>query len=195
MDTMLSLRELCAQSPELDSLRTICIHEAGHAAVGRRYGHTAAWWVLPDYSDPDSPRLVGMTDLRGLATRRVDRLIGLAGIVATELDTCPFIHEDEIEESLHYGGIVLSKCDARLASGYKNKDIRDCIRTVMPLMPEIVEDAGRYLVRVFQRDESEAPEWARTLSEFRNSTQPGQTRNEQSRLSSPRVPRRVVGYY
>lgn len=194
MTVIISLRNLCRTTDQLDSLRTICIHEAGHAAVARQYGLRAYWNVWPDLSDPDEPKWEGQTDIVGNAPISVYRQFALAGIVATELDYSPFVSADEIHDALEIGAIKLSKQDAELGRGYKLKDVRRCLRLVLHLMPRILEDASDFLAYLCKADKTAGPEWASTIEQLRHATQPGQPRYEQSRLSSPRDDRRVVGY-
>lgn len=194
MTVVLSLRELCASTTQLTTLRTICIHEAAHAAVAREFGQSARWTVWLDFSEPDSPRWLGRTKIFGDAPVGVDRIVALAGKVATELDETPYAFADDIHDAIRTGLIKLSKEDAEMAAGYRLKDVRLCVHHVLRLMPSILDDAGRFLAHLYQQDESEAPEWASTIEQLRHATQPGQPRYEQSRLSSPRDDRRVVGY-
>lgn len=194
MTVIISLRELCASTTQLNTLRTICIHEAAHAAVAREFGQTARWSVWSDFSEPDMPRWFGRTKIFGDAPVRVDRIVALAGKVATELDETPYAFADEIHDAMRAGLIRLSKEDAEMAAGYRLKDVRLCVHHVRCLMPSILEDASRFLAHLYQQDVSEAPEWASTIEQLRHSTQPGQPRYEQSRLSPARDDRRVVGY-
>lgn len=129
--------------------RRTCIHEAGHAAAARYYGLAAEWVVYPNpTTEPHRQKLWAgtATAYADRWTKRLDRAIGLAGVIATALDEDPFIQDWEIMEALEFGDIPLSDNDAEMAAGYKLKDVRDCVFVVSRLMPQILRDVnGREL--------------------------------------------------
>jgi hypothetical protein len=129
--------------------RRTCIHEAGHVAVARYYGLTAEWTVHPNPTTrPQHQKLWAgtFTAYADRWTKKLDRAIGLGGVIATALDEDPFIQDWEVMEALESGDIQLSEADAQMAAGYTMKDVRDCVFVVARLMPQILRDvSGREL--------------------------------------------------
>ena len=130
---------------ELIEHRRTCIHEAGHAAVAMYYGLSAEWVVYPNpTTEPHRQKLwAGLTTTYADRwTKRLERAVGLAGVIATALDENPLIQDWEIFEALEYGDIPLSDGDAKMAAGFKMKDVRDCVFVVSRLMPQILRDVS-----------------------------------------------------
>lgn len=130
---------------ELIEHRRTCIHEAGHAAVARYYGLTADWVVFPNpTTEPHRQKLWGgiTTIYSERWTKKIDRAIGLAGVIATTLDENPLVSAGEIMEALEWGDILLSAPDAEMAAGYKAKDVRSCLFVVSRLLPQILREAS-----------------------------------------------------
>jgi hypothetical protein len=136
--------EFAAGRTRAEGLRRLCIHEAGHAHVSRQYGLNAECVVFRRAEEREEV-WEGRTDCYGECSRSVDRLIGLAGVVATSLDEGPMTHYSEIAEALEWGDLVLSAQDAELAAGYRECDIEDCITLISAYMPSIIREAEAHL--------------------------------------------------
>lgn len=132
------------QTERVEHRRT-CIHEAGHVAVARHYGLVAEWKVFPNpTTEPHRQKLWAGTAITYADrwTKKLGRVIGLAGVIATALDEDPFIRDWQLMEALEFGDIPMSDPDAEMAAGYKFKDVQECVFVVSRLMPQILREVG-----------------------------------------------------
>lgn len=127
-------------------LRQACIHEWAHAVVARRFGIFG--WV--EIYENESP-LAGLAEKFYLArfrspcqpkTNAACKAIGLAGLVAEEIDNDPEVQGFELYESLTDGTIELSATDASLVGCFDETDLEFSVALARDLRPQITREAA-----------------------------------------------------
>lgn len=135
-----------AEAERVEYRRT-CVHEAGHAAVARFYGLDAHWFMYPNpTTEPHCQKLWGglTTTYTQRHSRKAERAIALAGVIATALDEDPFVRDWQLMEALEFGDIPLSADDAAMAAGFTLKDVGNSLFLVSRLMPQILREVSNY---------------------------------------------------
>lgn len=122
--------------------RKAAIHEAAHAVIAHHlgYGATPEIHRTPD-PGPDDKLWIGSTDLYGHIVGIDARLIGLAGVIAEEVNACPDVDAEDLLNFLDDGTIELSCTDAQMAGSYTPQDIDDILSLVRGHWPRIDEEA------------------------------------------------------
>jgi hypothetical protein len=128
-------------------LFTICLHEAAHAVVARKFGLMAQCEVVanPEGSLFGMKFYSGSTKVFDDATLHMSRLIGLAGTAAEFMESCgERVQLDEIAEGLYFrlqsGDFSLSDGDARMVGAFELHDVAEVISILHRSWSEILAD-------------------------------------------------------
>ena len=120
-------------------LRRACIHEYAHWAVARHFG--AAGFVTIVGSRTGPPSWGGRFQMYGDLADREWRIVALAGTVAECVDEDASVDGLDIIARLRNDPSLLSAIDARLAEGFGDDDVAQCLAIVKAVWHEIAGEA------------------------------------------------------
>lgn len=136
---------IALSTANLQSLRRLCIHEAGHTAIARHYGHCAYWCIRPTSAVENGDWIVwdGATHVHSdVASRSQSVSIGLSGVVAECLWDDPDLDAYEIDRLIRTRTIHMSSSDEADSRGYSTQDMKDAVGLVRRHMPSILREAN-----------------------------------------------------
>lgn len=127
-------------------LRRAALHEFGHLHVAHHYGVAGHVRIRlnPTAGDGLTERFfVGRFHLLQTCTDPVIRRhMGLAGVIAEEMDTDDSVEGWSLLDALEYGSIELSSTDAEFAGDYDEADIDAVIALLRKCWPAVQRDVA-----------------------------------------------------
>jgi hypothetical protein len=146
----MSWRDLCSDELDASKFYMTCVHEAGHAGVARYLGCSAYWRVFAltagSFNPETEHRWLGRTWTNaGAFGIRVERKVGLAGVIAEHLCNDPLASPAAINDFIGDEILMPSSSDWDLITGYSYRDVWETVRLVRKLMPRIRAEVDCFL--------------------------------------------------
>ena len=117
------------------SLRSACIHVAGHAMASRRLGYHSSWWVWEDGAG-----YAGRNELIGTPSEAHGRLIALAGAAAEAMVADRGIEAASLHERLSRESLMSDRDRAAVAAP-SIEEVAACMELLTPMLTDLLAEA------------------------------------------------------